>query len=152
MLSAQSRCCFYCNYQLNDTIYWDHLIPFSIAGNHTPFVATCSKCNSIKGSLVFEDLEEAITYVRYRRIEKGLDNAKRTEISQDMLELLKSFRIEKAPCKVLLPKVQIREMEPEVSTKKKEVIKIRRRRERKPFSKETLRDKYFDNYTNERWG
>jgi hypothetical protein len=82
ILTAQENRCFYCfrefgqfyrNQKTKDrlirlTVQWDHLVPFSWLnddGNvNNNFVASCRTCNNIKGSILFQTVEDARIYVK----------------------------------------------------------------------------------------
>ena len=73
MLRARdlSRICFYCGEGASDV---EHVIPFSLVGECTPKVWSCSECNSIASNSLFETIEEKRAYIqnklriRYKRV------------------------------------------------------------------------------------
>lgn len=73
LVESQGWACLYCDEPFHSLrrVCWDHFVPLSLAHNNATqnFVAACRLCNSLKGSLVFETVEEVRTYVR-RKIEK----------------------------------------------------------------------------------
>lgn len=75
ILEAQNHQCIYCGSPLTrGNAVWDHFVCFVYSRNNdgTNMVAACSKCNLIKGALMFNSIEEARIHVCQRRIEKGL--------------------------------------------------------------------------------
>jgi hypothetical protein len=86
MLLIQNNKCLYCEIpfgtsymhpktkKLQETkVCCDHFVPYCYSKDNrdTNFVLACGTCNSIKSSLMFNTLEEARTYVQYRRAKKG---------------------------------------------------------------------------------
>lgn len=78
----QDNKCFYCNKEFGTpyfyegkvrytVLHWDHLIPYSYCKQNKDFVAACNICNSLKGNLIFDTVEEAFYYVEHRRKKKG---------------------------------------------------------------------------------
>lgn len=85
IVNKQRGKCFYCGLPFGwlfvhratmkcVTLGWDHLLPHSYCFNSSVqnVVASCYQCNSIKGSRVFDTVQQAIHYVRQKRINKGL--------------------------------------------------------------------------------
>lgn len=79
-LSAQEHRCFYCQMifgayriwggkRVKIRIHWDHLVPFAYLQSNPDnnFVAACHICNGLKGSKVFQTVEEAMQYVESKR-------------------------------------------------------------------------------------
>ena len=90
MLSLQNNRCFYCGIPFGTPylhpkqkkirltrLCLDHLVPFKYSQNNKEinFVCSCNICNSIKYDLVFQTVEEACDYVRYRRKKIGYEEA-----------------------------------------------------------------------------
>mgnify|MGYP000512239202 CR=1 FL=1 len=84
VLEAQNNQCIYCERTLNQKtwkgsqwvrlrVHWDHWVPFIYSQNNSihNFVASCHLCNSLKGTLIFDDLDKAKIYLNQRWIEKG---------------------------------------------------------------------------------
>lgn len=82
-LTEQDHCCAYCGGMFGGQyrnshgklvrrrVQWDHFVPWAATYSHqTKFYAACQRCNAIKGSLVFDNLSEAISYIRGRMGEK----------------------------------------------------------------------------------
>lgn len=79
ILKIQNNCCLYCDREFGVShdgaaplsISWDHFVPFSYLQCHPiwNFVAACKSCNSIKSSMMFQTIEEAILYVQARKKE-----------------------------------------------------------------------------------
>lgn len=77
ILRHQNHQCVYCGISLNRKkvrIEFDHFVPFCESQNNNKhnFVASCSRCNSMKSALIFNSIEEARIYIYGRREEKGL--------------------------------------------------------------------------------
>jgi 5-methylcytosine-specific restriction endonuclease McrA len=86
ILDDQQGRCFYCErvlgwrYKHKGKLvtlrtHWDHLVPYSYlqSNDSDNFVAACHICNGIKGSLMFQTVEEARVYV-------NIELQKKTEI------------------------------------------------------------------------
>lgn len=84
ILAAQDGRCFYCERILGFKyrhhgkrvklkLHWDHLVPYSYlqANDTNNFVAACHICNAVKGSMMFQTIEEARVYVNVRLQEWG---------------------------------------------------------------------------------
>jgi hypothetical protein len=88
IIRTQENKCFYCGHEFGTfyqrkrgkkfvvaklTIHMDHVIPFVMNGNATPFVAACNVCNGLKSGLVFNNIESIKKYlankIRAKRIE-----------------------------------------------------------------------------------
>lgn len=76
LLAEQEYRCYWCLRHFGTTIEfhgqvkqlrveWDHFTPFSYSGScgDDAFVAACQVCNGIKGSHVFDSVEEARLYI-----------------------------------------------------------------------------------------
>jgi len=85
-LLRQDGECLYCEMNLDGVVFrngtprmiqthWDHIIPYSYSQNNKEinFVASCHVCNGIKSNKVFQDLEDARTYILRRRKDKGYE-------------------------------------------------------------------------------
>ena len=55
------------------TIHWDHKVPYAYTGCNEAknMAAACNICNCLKGSRVFESVEEARAYLEKKREAKG---------------------------------------------------------------------------------
>lgn len=86
ILEEQEHRCFYCGVLFDSIRYrngipvtikleWDHKLPFIYSQNNDVynFVASCSVCNGIKSSLLFQTVEEAQVYLADKRKSKGYD-------------------------------------------------------------------------------
>lgn len=84
LVDSQNGLCFWCGIrfdkqewrrgrQAKKTINVEHVEPFVFASNESNqnIVASCSICNSIKSSLIFQDIHEARTQIQLRRTTKG---------------------------------------------------------------------------------
>jgi hypothetical protein len=88
ILSEQNHRCFWCRSPFDGVAVritrrsqkilklmpcWDHVQPFAWSYNNAPlnFVASCSVCNGIKSSKMFQGLEETRDYIMKRRKKKG---------------------------------------------------------------------------------
>lgn len=84
ILKRQNHSCFYCGigfehwYWKKDRMIklrlcWDHFAPWAYSQDNggENFVAACNICNGIKSDIIFNNEEEARTYVTRRRKEKG---------------------------------------------------------------------------------
>lgn len=77
ILAYQNNQCIYCGIDLDAVnIEWDHFICFAYSYHNGPdnFVASCSECNRLKGSLLFGNIQEARDYLRYQRTKRDLPN------------------------------------------------------------------------------
>lgn len=85
ILKRQNRKCIYCDIKFGEIYFrkgkpnisrinYDHLVPFSYLNNnpYNNWVASCNVCNSIKGSKMFETIEEVKTYVNHTRRKKEI--------------------------------------------------------------------------------
>lgn len=52
---------------------WDHIVPYAYSQNNNEynFLASCSVCNLIKSSKMFQTIEEVQIYVSIKRNQKG---------------------------------------------------------------------------------
>lgn len=79
ILAIQENRCFYCQRLFGSVVYiknrrrvlsvnWDHMVPWSYSGDNSPknFVAACRLCNSWKGSIMFQSVDEARVYLNGR--------------------------------------------------------------------------------------
>jgi hypothetical protein len=86
ILAEQDNCCLYCGQELGSIrfrgaepitlrLHWDHRIPYAYARNNYDYnyVAACHICNVIKGSRVFESLDEAQAALSVDREMHGYD-------------------------------------------------------------------------------
>ena len=86
ILNQQEDRCFYCGVLFGTEGFrhatpirishqWDHQLPFSLTQNNQAenFAAACHVCNGLKGSMVFQTLEEAQVWLALRRKDKGYD-------------------------------------------------------------------------------
>ena len=84
LVDAQNGVCFWCAIRFDKrewkhgreakkSIEVEHIEPFIFAANETGqnIVASCSICNHIKSSLIFQDIHEARTQIQIRRTAKG---------------------------------------------------------------------------------
>lgn len=86
MLEIQDNKCFYCDIPFGTSykhprldkymetkVCYDHLVPFAYSQDNQDinFVCACGTCNGIKSDLIFQTVEEARDYVKYRRKKKG---------------------------------------------------------------------------------
>lgn len=90
IMAAQEGRCFYCELEIGTHVlrvinkkgtikriklmlHWDHLVPYAWmnANEDHNFVAACHVCNLIKGSMMFQTVEEARVYVCTQRERKG---------------------------------------------------------------------------------
>jgi 5-methylcytosine-specific restriction endonuclease McrA len=76
IIGFQAGECVYCGtiFGKKNHPVFDHFVCFVSSGDNSihNFVASCGKCNSIKGSLIFKTIEEARVYITQRRESKGL--------------------------------------------------------------------------------
>jgi 5-methylcytosine-specific restriction endonuclease McrA len=85
ILGRQKNRCFYCSLPFGEffihknklkcvAVGWDHILPYSYCFNDDKEnrVAACFTCNLIKGSRVFDTVQQAIDYVREQRAKKGM--------------------------------------------------------------------------------
>lgn len=65
ILGMQGDTCAYCDAPFGDQIKvtWDHFVPFSYSEKNDVFVAACQRCNSKKGSKIFQSVEEVRVYI-----------------------------------------------------------------------------------------
>lgn len=81
----QGERCFYCARKFGSYVYrdlklvwlrvhFDHVVAYAYSQNNYPdnYVAACHICNGLKGSKMFETVEEARAYLRNRWEEKGI--------------------------------------------------------------------------------
>ena len=86
ILDKQENRCFYCGVAFGSfrfrnglpfivKVNWDHQLPFIYSQNNDNenFVASCSVCNGIKSSHIFQTVEEAQVYIADKRKQKGYD-------------------------------------------------------------------------------
>lgn len=85
IIKRQDNKCLYCGIKFGDIYYkkdkpniakihYDHLVPFAYL-NSNPYnnwIGACNICNSIKGSKMFETIEEVKSYVKYIRGKKQI--------------------------------------------------------------------------------
>ena len=91
ILSEQNYRCFWCNFPFEGCAIkvrewkgsphkpvplvpvWDHVEPFAWCSNNNPlnFVAACPVCNRIKGSKMFDTLDECRRYILQKRESRG---------------------------------------------------------------------------------
>jgi 5-methylcytosine-specific restriction endonuclease McrA len=87
ILEAQGGRCLYCERVFGSVVMkkeklvflkvtWDHWIPYSYSRNNYPynFAAACQICNGLKGSLMFETVDQARAYILSLWEAKGLDD------------------------------------------------------------------------------
>ena len=88
ILEAQDGACIYCGVNLDEyewssksnrhhktRVHYDHFVPWSYSGDNTDvnMYASCSRCNLVKGSKIFDTLEAARAYiVAHRQAEGGV--------------------------------------------------------------------------------
>ncbi len=81
----QENCCFYCGRRFGSWVYrgfklvwlrvhFDHVVAYAYSRNNYPdnFVAACHICNGLKGSKLFETVDEAKAYLLQRWEKKGI--------------------------------------------------------------------------------
>jgi hypothetical protein len=86
ILFYQNYKCLYCMHEFGDLYYkngrvsslklnWDHYIPYAYSGynDKSNFVASCNICNGIKGSKIFETIEDARNYILYQTQRRGIE-------------------------------------------------------------------------------
>jgi 5-methylcytosine-specific restriction endonuclease McrA len=86
IINQQDNRCFYCDVTFGSIrfrnglpfvikIEWDHKLPFAYSQNNQTenFVASCSVCNRMKSSNIFQTVEEAQVYLQGKRKSKGYD-------------------------------------------------------------------------------
>ena len=84
ILAIQENRCIYCNNEFDSFIErgddlepvvlsWDHFLPFAYTQSNevSNLFAACRACNSIKGNLIYESIEDAVRAICKRRWEKG---------------------------------------------------------------------------------
>lgn len=77
--AKQNNRCFYCQRELDffymrgtalkrSTVTLDHVIPFSFVQNHreSNLVACCSVCNMFKSSIMFDSVDQIISYLKQK--------------------------------------------------------------------------------------
>ena len=85
LLDMQNHRCIYCGIRFGSMyfrrgkrkhakIHYDHFSPFIYGYDNRPenYVASCSECNLIKSSLIFDNFDDAQKHILRRRLEKGL--------------------------------------------------------------------------------
>ena len=85
ILEKQENKCLYCSREFSipywyknkvhyTKLCWDHLVPFSYSRrNKSNWVAACNICNNIKGSKMFDTVEDLFYYIEHRRSKKGYE-------------------------------------------------------------------------------
>ncbi len=81
----QGGCCFYCGRRFGSYVYrgfklvwlrvhFDHVVAYAYSRNNYPdnYVAACHICNGLKGSKMFETVDEAKAYLLQRWEKKGI--------------------------------------------------------------------------------
>ncbi len=81
----QGGCCFYCGRRFGSYVYrgfrlvwlrvhFDHVVAYAYSRNNYPdnYVAACHICNGLKGSKIFETVDEAKSYLLQRWEKKGI--------------------------------------------------------------------------------
>jgi 5-methylcytosine-specific restriction endonuclease McrA len=84
-LEQQDYRCFYCERAFKSSVFkkgrivklrihWDHMVPYALTQNNRKenFVAACHICNSIKGDLCFQTVDEARIHILHRWREKAI--------------------------------------------------------------------------------
>lgn len=105
ILKEQGHRCIYCERHFGATMWrgrkklklrvtWDHFIPYTYSLNNrlANFVAACQICNSLKGALMFQTLDEARVHVKTKAEAKGFT---------DVRPVLGEFHPQKTLAKVL---------------------------------------------------
>jgi hypothetical protein len=85
ILTQQNHKCLYCGIKFGEIYFrnsktniakvaWDHFVPFSYLQENPYYnwIASCSICNLIKSSKIFETVQQVRDYVKYERRKKEI--------------------------------------------------------------------------------